>query len=119
MLAPSRGRRWRGGACSFVPLPAASLRAGVVDLEVVELPRGAVAPEVRRVEREACAVEQRAQLGDVALSELLLDAVGAEPGDGSAHVDVRLVDRITECVAGVAADDETSALRHERAHVTD
>src|ERR1700694_4468597 len=53
------------------------------------------------------------------LPKLLLDTVGAEACDAAAHVHVRLVDRISERVTGVPADDETSALGHERAHVAD
>src|SRR5215218_8089453 len=92
--------------------------AGVVDVEVVEPARRAVAAEVGRVGVvDAGALEQRAQLGDVVLGELLLDAVGTEALDRAAHVEVRLVDRVAERVARVAADDEAALLGHERAHV--
>ncbi len=53
------------------------------------------------------------------LAKLLLDAVGAKPGNVAAHVDMRFVDRVAERVAGVAADDQAAALRHEGAHVPD
>ena len=53
------------------------------------------------------------------VAQLLLDAVGAEARDRAAHVDARLVDRVAERVARVAADDEAAALGHERAHVAD
>ena len=52
-------------------------------------------------------------------AHLLLDAVGAEGRDGAAHVDAGLVERVAEGLAGVAEDDETSGLSHERAHVAD
>src|ERR1043165_6176004 len=103
---------------SKVVIAAASVR--VVDLEGVELPRRAVAPEGRDVEPgHPRPVEQLAQLLPVVVREVLLHAVGAEAGDGAAHVDVRLVDRVAERLAGVAADDEPPRLRHESAHVAD
>src|SRR5204863_1137525 len=43
----------------------------------------------------------------------------AEAGDRAAHVEVRLVQRVAERVAGVAAYDKRAALGHERAHVPD
>src|SRR3954449_3140150 len=100
--------------------PWRSVLAGVVDVEVVEAPRRAVAAEVRRLDVvDPGALEQRAQLGEVVVAQLLLDAVGAEGLDAPAHVEVRLVDRVAERVAGVAADDEAAPLGHERAHVAD
>src|SRR5215211_3945082 len=76
-----------------------SVLPGVVDVEVVEPPRRAVAAEVGRVGvPDPGALEQRAQLGDMVLSKVLLDAVGAEALHPAAHVDVRLVDRVPERV---------------------
>src|SRR5215211_8431394 len=78
-------------------LRVASVRPRVVDVEVVELPCRSVAFEVRR--RAALhlgALQEPGQLGHVLLAHLLLDAVGAEGGDGPAHVQVRLVDRVAE-----------------------
>ena len=127
---PSRAARWISAitlrskrADSRRPgLPAAALISTprVVDREVVELPRRAVAAEVRRVDVvDPGALEQLAHLRDVLVAHLLLDAVGAEPGDRAAHVEPRLVDRVAERIAGVAADDEAARLRHERAQVPD
>ena len=53
------------------------------------------------------------------VAHLLLDAVGAEPGDRAADVEPRLVQRVAERLAGVAAHDEAAPLGHERAHVAD
>ena len=50
---------------------------------------------------------------------LLGDAVGAQRSDVAADVDAGLVDRVAECLAGVAADHQPAGLRHERAHVAD
>ena len=55
----------------------------------------------------------------VLVAHLLGDAVGAERRDVAAHVDARLVDRVAERLARVAADHQPAGLRHERAHVAD
>src|SRR5579871_5604087 len=90
----------------------------VVAVEVVEAARRAVAPEAVEA-ADAGAIEQLAQLGLVLGAQLLLDAVGAEPRDLAADVDARLVQRVAEAIAGVAAHHQPALLRHERAHVTD
>src|SRR5215207_5172879 len=109
-------RRLQGWCRSSVDIDLVDPR--VVDLEVVELPGGAVAAELGGVDVvEACAPEQAAKLGSVLLAQLLLDAVRAQSGDFAADVDARLVDRVAERVADVAADDESPGLRHESAEV--
>src|SRR6266849_1641577 len=50
---------------------------------------------------------------------LFLDAGGAEAGDLAGDEDLLLVERITEIVIGVAADDERTGLSHEAAHMAD
>src|SRR4051812_38529688 len=95
------------------------VRAGVVDVEVVEVAGGAVAGELGRVGVETGQIQQLPQFRQVLLAHLLLDAVGAEGGDGATHVDAGLVQRVAEGLAGVAEDDETSGLTHERGHVAD
>src|SRR3954464_1627972 len=93
-----------GGGAGQTALRPPSVRACVVDLEVVEPAGRAEAAEVRRVDaRDPCAVEESAQLGEVVVADVLLDAVGAEARHLAADVDARLVDRVTECVAGVTA----------------
>ena len=110
---PSRAARW----ISAIALRSKrSTRAGpgasryaistrVVDVEVVEPPRRAVAPELGRVDVvDPGPLEQLARARRrVLVAHLLLDAVGAEPCDRAAHVEARLVDRVAERVAGVAA----------------
>src|SRR5919197_3993612 len=76
-------RRWRSGSRSILP--------GVVDVEVVEAARRPVPPELRRVRVHARARGQVAQLGDVLLAQLLLDAVGPEAAHRAADVQARLV----------------------------
>src|SRR5512132_204371 len=99
---------------------AISELARVIDLEVVELARRSVAAEVGGIGvLDPGPLEQRRDLGAVLLAQLLLDAVGAEAGDRTAHVDPGLVDRVAEGVAGVAAHEQAPLLRHERAHVPD
>ena len=92
---------------------------GVVDVEVVELPRRPVSPELPGVGVDSGPFEEAAQLRRVLLKELLLDAVGAQRRDASANIEVGLVDRVAERLARVAADDQRAALRHERSHVPD
>src|SRR5215211_1909703 len=126
---PSRAARWisaialrsnvadsRSPGCQ--PSSATALH-GVVDLEAVEPPRGAVAAEVARVGIDARARQQLAELVGVLGAQLLLHAVGSQRGDAAAHVQARLVDRVADRIAGVAADGEHALLRHERAHVPD
>src|SRR5919108_6553244 len=102
-------------------LPGGALvGAGVVDVEVVEPPGGAVAAEIARIGVvDAGAPEEVGELGAMLVAKLLLDAVGAETGDLAADVDARLVDRVSERLAGVPADDEATRLRHERAQMPD
>src|SRR6185312_9771083 len=64
-------------------------------------------------------LQQRRQLVHVLVAHLLLDAVRAEVGDPATHVDMRLVDRVAERLARVAADHERALLREEAAHVAD
>ena len=93
---------------------------GVVDVEVVEPARRAVAAEVAGVAPSTSARSSSPRSSArVLVAHLLLDAVGAEARDRAAHVQVRLVDRVAERLARVAADDEPALLRHERAHVPD
>src|SRR3954447_23746632 len=76
-----------------------SVLARVVDVEGVQAPGGAVAAELlRRGVGQAGALEQRPQLGDVLVAQLLLDAVGAQALHAAADVEVRLVDRVAERV---------------------
>ncbi len=50
---------------------------------------------------------------------LLGDAIGAKGCDIAPDVDACLVDRVSERLAGIAANDEPARLGHERAHVSD
>src|SRR6266545_7959341 len=105
---PGANRRWTSvGRC-------------VVDLEVVELARRTVAPELPRIDVVYTGPrKQVGQLGAVLVAKLLLDAVRAKAGDLAAHVEAGLVDRVAQCLTRIAADDEAAGLRHEGAQVTD
>src|SRR6266508_2255599 len=105
---PGANRRWTSvGRC-------------VVDLEVVELARRTVAPELPRIDVVYPGPrKQVGQLGAVLVAKLLLDAVRAKAGDLAAHVEAGLVDRVAQCLTRIAADDEAAGLRHEGAQVTD
>src|SRR6185436_5740127 len=82
-----------------------SVLARVVDVEVVELARRAIAAELAgRHAVRLGPLQQRRQLVHVLVAHLLLDAVRAEVGDPATHVDMRLVDRVAERLARVAAD---------------
>src|SRR5919106_1852970 len=122
-IAPIEDAAWRssGAAEAGAGLPEAPLvRARVVDLEVVQPPRRAVAAELARLAVvDPRPLEQLAQLTHVALLHLLLHAVRPQTGDLPANVEMRLVDGVAEGVAGVAADHEAPLLRHEAAHVPD
>src|SRR5271165_2033037 len=97
---------------------AISVAAEVLDVEVVEAPRRAVAAELIRVGvLDARPSEQLAELLEVLGSQLLLDAVRAQLRDRPAHVQARLVQRVAERLTGVAAHDQRTRLGHERAHV--
>src|SRR5215210_8992005 len=111
---PSRAARW----ISAITPRSKVADSRIVDRERVQRPGGPVAAELGGIGvADAGALEQRAQLGRVLRVQLLLDAVGAERRDAPAHVQARLVDRVAERLAGVAADDERARLGHEGAHV--
>src|SRR5215213_452496 len=87
-------RRFQGGAWPFVDI---SVRARVVDLEVVELPRRAVTAELSRVSTgEPGMFEELGELRAVLVPERLLHAVGTQFPDLAADIDARLVDRVAE-----------------------
>ena len=92
----------------------------VVDVEVVKrsgptrtgCSRGVVVPET-------CRLEQSPELLVMFGAHLLGDAVRAQRRDLTAHVDPGLVDRVTQCVARIAAHHQAAGLGHEGAHVPD
>jgi hypothetical protein len=76
----------------FDPAETAIIRAQVVDVEVVELPRRAVAAELARVDViETGPGEQLEDLVDVLCAHLLLDAIRAQSGHRPTHVEPCLV----------------------------
>ena len=92
----------------------------VVDVEVVELPRRPVAAELRRVGVAIPAPASSSRsCAEVLVAHLLLDAVGARARHRPADVQPRLVERVAERLAGVAAHHQAALLGHERAHVAD
>src|SRR5947207_15788511 len=92
-----------------------SVRACVVELEVVEPAGRAVAAEVRRVDAvDPRAVDEAAELGEVLPAAVLLAAVGAEARDLAANLDSRLVDRVAKGVAGGATHEAPAGIGHER-----
>src|SRR5262249_20713656 len=89
------------------------------DVEIVELAGRAVALEGARIGLDPGTLEQPAELGDVVVRHLLLDAVRPQALDLALDVDLRLVDRIPQALAGIAADDEAAGLGHEGAEMAD
>ena len=81
-----RGTTHAGSRGGSVPTATTSVGARVVDLEVVELPRGPVASELRRVGIDPGGVEQTSDLLDVLVTHLLLHAVRAEARNRPSHV---------------------------------
>ena len=65
------------------------------------------------------ALEQLAHGGEIGSRHRLHVRIGAERADLAAHVDHRLVQRIAEPLARVAADDHAARLRHERREAAD
>src|SRR6202035_5813644 len=93
---PSRAERWisaialrsnvadsRSPGCQPSPASmATSVASEVVGVEVVEAPRGPVAPELGGVHVvELGEAQQLAELREMLRAQLLLDAVGAQAGD--------------------------------------
>src|SRR3984893_19213713 len=83
-----------------------SIFGGVVDGEIIEVPRGAVMPETGSIGGHAGAIEEAGDPLHIALRHLFLDAVGAEAGDSASHKNLGLVKRVAKVVAGIATDDQ-------------
>src|SRR6202035_5944441 len=95
-----------------------SVAPEVLDVKVVERPRGPVTAKLGCLHvAHVGAPQQLSQLLEVLLAHVLLDAVGAEAGDRPPDVQARLVEGVAERFPGVAAHHERSSLGHERAHV--
>src|SRR6185503_7620657 len=87
------GRRGRSRAARR-GMPRSSVAPGVVDVEGVELARGAVAAELARVDAlHAGRGQKLCDLAAMLVLELLLDAVGTQALDRAADVETSLVDR--------------------------
>src|ERR1700751_1459470 len=98
-----------------------SIGGGVVDAEMIEPARRAVAAELAEIDlpRDAGFLEERVQLLAMLLLELFLDAVRAQALHRAAHEKARLVKGIAERLAGIAQHNEPARLRHEGAHMAD
>src|SRR5271170_6074864 len=107
-------------ASPLPPPPYISIAPEVLDMEVVELTSRPIAAELGCLDVvQLGALEQLREVLEVLCTHLLLDAVGAELGDRSANVQTRLIQRVAQRLAGVAAYDQRALLRHEGAHVAD
>src|SRR5258708_12791389 len=90
----------------------------MVDMEVVELARRAIAAKAVRVGLDLSPLQQGGDTGAILRIDILLDAVGAEARHPAGDEDLGLVERIAEVMIGIAADDERAALTHEQPHIT-
>src|SRR3954471_6126758 len=72
-----------------------SIRIGVIDVEIVELARRAIAAEVLRLGIDLGNTQEPLEIGHMLFAHLFLDAVGAEIIGAALHIKPRLVDRIT------------------------
>src|SRR6185437_15904214 len=87
-----RGRTWPTRAAPDAsrcrsPPKCPSVRAEVVDVEVVEPARRSIPPKLGRIGIvDPGRVQQRADLGHVLVAHLLLLAIGSETGDAATHV---------------------------------
>jgi len=80
----------------------------VIDVEVVELAGRAIALELPRIGANPGPIEQLGQDIQMLGAELLLDAIGAEALNGTAHKQPRFVNGIAEAAPGIAAYDEVA-----------
>src|SRR5688572_6133868 len=96
-----------------------SISIDIVDVEVIELAGRAVAFELGGIGVHAGTLQQLAQLLDVMRGHLFLDAIRAEAFDLALHIEARLVERVAEVGAGVAAYHQAAGLCHEGAHRAD
>ena len=82
----------------------------MIDVEIVELTGGAVAAKFLGPLLTPSLFEEPGKLFEVMGLHVLLNAIGAEAGDLAAHIEMGLIDRIAQRLAGIAADDDTAAV---------
>src|SRR6516164_231156 len=76
-------------------------------------------PEPLRIGGNLRAAEECRDTVQIGRRHLLLYTIRAEACDLAADKDVGLVDRVSEVMAGITADDQGSRLPHEGAHMAD
>src|ERR1700749_4500951 len=98
-----------------------SILSDVFHVEMIKPARRSVAAELTDIHRavDAGGLEQPAELALLLLSERLFLAIGAQAVHLAAHIEMRLVDRIAERLAGVLQDHEVAGLRHEGRQMPD
>src|SRR5262245_35312371 len=116
----SGGKVWLGRCGPRWWLSLMSVPLALERVEVVQLPGRGDPGDVARVDVvEAGRLQEALDLQDVLGGQVLHAGVGAERADPPRHVDHRLVERVAERLAGVAADQDGPCLGHEPAHVPD
>src|SRR5215813_11009231 len=93
-----------------------SVRPQVVDVEVIELARRAIAPEIGDIDlaREPSLFQHLVERDLVLIAHGLGDAVRPEATGYPAYKKLRLINRISKRIAGVAEYDQIASLGHER-----
>ena len=91
----------------------------MIDVEIVKLARRAIAAEVRWLFLALGSLQQPLKIGEMFGPHFLLDAVGAKACDLALHIEPRFINGIAQRIAGIAADNQIAALRHEGRHVAD
>src|SRR5580698_7288317 len=98
-----------------------SIGGSVVYMKMIEMPRRPVAPELCNVDLagEIGSIEQVMQRSAMLIAHRLFNAISAEALRVPAQKEPRFVNRIAECLAGIAQDHQVACLCHEGAHMTD
>src|SRR5437762_11317163 len=94
-------------------LPRCSIRIGMIDIEIVELARRAIAPERFGVGLDLGLVEKLCELAIMLIAHFLFDAVGTKARNLTADKQLRLIDRIAKRLRRIAEHHQMARLRHE------
>jgi hypothetical protein len=76
----------------------------MVDLEMIELPRGAITPEFARVRGASGPLQERFQDMVMFRTHLLLNAIRTEAPGRTSHKQLSFIDGIAQGIAGIPAN---------------
>src|SRR6516165_9391921 len=94
-----------------------SVGPGIIDMEMIQFPGGTVTGELLRLLAAAGLFQQLAKDFLVLRRHLLLLAISAQAFHAAFDEQPRLVERISQRLASIAANHEIARLRHEGAHM--